>query len=116
MRSKFRYEPVKPATRTELIGQLESGDPAAVANALYSATKYEEDWKWVEDECLKYLESPDSSVRWAAATCLGDLAFFWRPVDIPTVVPALARAIKDPKIADPAAFSLSMLRQVWGPK
>ena len=109
--SKFEYEPVQPATRNELISQLESGDPDAVANALYSASKYEQDWKWVQDQCLRFLDSPEVSVRWAAVTCLGDLAFLRRPLDIQAVLPALEKATKDPKIADPASFSLSMVRQ-----
>jgi HEAT repeat len=114
--NKFRYEFVRPTTRNELTSQLESGDPEAVAKALYSATRYEEDWKWVQDQCLKCLESPEVSVRWAAVTCLGDLAFLRRPLDIHAVLPALEEATKDPKIADPARFSVSMVKQFVGSK
>jgi hypothetical protein len=109
--SKFRYEPVQPATKSELISQLESENPEAVANALYSALKYEHDWKWVQDQCLRCLDSPEVSVRWAAVTCLGDLAFFRRPLDVQIVLTALEKATQDPEIADPASFSLSMVRQ-----
>lgn len=110
----FKYEPTRPRTRSELVGQLESGDPESIAKALYAASKYDGDWKWVQDQCLKCLNSPEASVRWAAATCLGDLAFIRRPLDVLVVVPALERATKDPKIADPATFSLSMIRQFLG--
>jgi len=116
VRSKFKYERVRPATRNELTGQLESGDPEAVAKAQYSATKYEQDWRWVQDQCLKRLASPEVSVRWAAATCLGNLAFLRRPLDIHTVLPALEEATKDPKIADPAKFSVGMVKQFVGSK
>jgi hypothetical protein len=110
----LKYEPTRPRSRSELISQLQSGDPENIAQALYAASKYEEDWKWVQDQCLECLNSPEASVRWAAATCLGDLAFIRRPLDILVVVPALERATKDPKIADPASFSLSMIKQFLG--
>jgi hypothetical protein len=109
--SKFDYEPIEPQTRSELISQLESGDPQAIAKALYSASRYEQDWKWVQDQCLKCLDATEVSVRWAAVTCLGDLALFRWPLDIQTVLLALENAAKDPKIADPARVNLSMVRQ-----
>jgi hypothetical protein len=114
--SKFEYEPVHPSTKAELTRLIESGDSKLIVNALYSASKYEQDWKWVQDQCLKCLESPEVTVRWAAATCLGDLAFLRRPLDTEVVLPALEKAANDPKIADPASFSLSMVRQFLGAK
>ena len=111
MANRFRYEPVLPKTRSELNRQLESGNPEKIASALYSASRYDEDWKWAQDQCLRFLDSEHVPVRWAAATCLGDLAFFRRPLDVPLVVSALERAAKDPEIADPARFSLSMVKE-----
>lgn len=110
----LKYEPVLPATREELGVLLKSDSPETVANALYAATKYVADWEWVQDECLKALTSSEVRVRWAAATCLGDLAFLRRPLNLNLVVPALEAASKDPEIADPAAFSLSMVKQFVG--
>ena len=109
--SELRYEPVSRATRDELIKSLEGDDPVAAANALYAATKYDEDWKWVQDQCLTALMSTEVPVRWAAATCLGDLAFLRRPLDVELVMPALEAATNDPEIGEPATFSLSMVRQ-----
>jgi len=112
----YKYERIDPVTRGDLTSRLESREAEVVASALYAASKYEEDWEWVQDQCLKCLNSDEVSVRWAAATCLGDLAFLRRPLDVQVVVPALERAAKDPKIADPASFSLSMVRQFLGPE
>jgi hypothetical protein len=111
----FEYESVRPSTRNELISQLESSDPETVANALYTASKYDEDWKWVQDQCLKCLNSPGILVRGAAATCLGDLAFLRRPLDLQLVLPALEKAAQDSQIADPAIFSISVVIQFLGP-
>ena len=112
----FEYESVRPSTREELVLQLESSDPKTIANALYSASKYDEDSIWVQDQCLRFLKSPDSPVRWAAATCLGDLAFSRRPLDVEVVLSALEHAAHDSQIADPARFSISLVRQYRGPK
>jgi hypothetical protein len=111
----LKYEPVFPVSREELVRQLESDDAKAIADALYSATRYDEDWRWVQDLCLKNLNSSEASVRWAAATSLGDLAFLRRPLDFETVVSALEIAAKDPQIADPASFSLSMVKEFLSP-
>jgi hypothetical protein len=112
----FEYESVSPSARKELIRQLESSDPETVAKALYTASKYGEDWKWVQDQCLRFLNSPDVLVRWAAATGLGDLAFLRRPLDVQAVFSALEQAAQDSQIVDPAKFSISMVRQFLGPK
>jgi hypothetical protein len=109
--SNLKYEPVYPLSKSELILQLQSGDPEVVAKALYAATKHEEDWRWVQNQCLEGLKSPEFSVRWAAATCLGDLAFLRRTLDIDTVLPALEMATRDPQISDPAHFNLSVVKQ-----
>ena len=109
--SDLRYEQVYPIAREELVKQLASNDPQTVAGALYAAAKYDEDWSWVQDQCLRRLSSPHVPIRWAAATCLGDLAFLRRPLNVDLVVPALEAAVRDHDIADPAAFSLSIFRQ-----
>jgi hypothetical protein len=109
--TRFKYEPVYPIAREDLVKGLESKNPHAVAGALYSATKFEEDWTWVQAQCLRKLNSTDVTIRWAAVTCLGDLAFLRRPLSLNLVIPALEAALKDPEIADPASFSLSMVKQ-----
>ncbi len=107
----FTYETVYPIDRERLLRDLASSDPKAVANALYAACRSEEDTKWLEDECVKRLKAADLEVRWAAATCLGDLAFFRRPLDARRVATALEAEIHDSTISDPASFSLRMVRE-----
>jgi len=112
MASDLKYESVPALSRAELVHRLESSDPRAVASALYAATRHEQDRKWVQDQCLKGLTSTEPAIRWAAATCMGDLALFRSfPVEFEIVIPALERAAQDPSIADPASLSLSMVRQ-----
>jgi hypothetical protein len=112
--SDLRYEPIHRIAREKLVADLESDDPQIVAKALYAATKYEGDTDWVQNQCLRKLTSSEVMIRWAAATCLGDLAFLRRPLNTKLVIPALELAKDDPAIADPANFSLSMVKQFLG--
>jgi len=91
--------------------RLASSEPAVVADAIYRAAKWEKDLVWVQRLCVEGLRSPHVAVRWAAATSLGDLACWQRPIEGHVVIAALERAVKDPAISDPAALSLSMVTQ-----
>ena len=113
--SDLKYKHVRRILREQLIMDLDNSDPETVANALYAATRYEEDTDWVQKQCLGRLTSPEAVVRWAAATCLGDLALLRRPLNAKMVIPALELAKEDPAIADPASFSLSMIKQFLEP-
>ena len=112
----FRNEGTDPIPRTELVRELSSGVPKRIATALYAATKFDDDWNWVQGQCLNFMKHGSVAVRWAAVTCLGDLAYFRRPLNLEVVIPALEKALTDPEIADPAQFSLSMIKQFRGEK
>jgi len=60
---------------------------------------------------LRFLASEHVSVRWTAATCLGDLAMFKRPIEVRRVLPALMDAMLDSSIAAPVQFSIDLVRQ-----
>ena len=106
----YREPPV--FIHSELIEEMNSGDPCRVADALLSAVRHDDDWLWVQDECLKSLKAQDVRVRWAAATALGDLAFFFnRPIDYTRVMKALLEAAEDPSVSDPAQFSIGLIKQ-----
>jgi hypothetical protein len=107
----MRYEPVRRLLKKHLLSDLEADNPEVVAEALYSAARFEEDSQWVESLLLERLTSPHVRVRWAAATCFGDMASWGRPLDLKRVIPALESARQDPEISDPASFSLSMVEQ-----
>ena len=108
----LKYEPIAFATERDLQDRLESVKSEIVAEALHAVAKRGEDWKSVQDTCLAALTSPRLPIRWAAATCLGDLALLRRRLDTGVVIAALEKACEDPAIADPARFSLSMVKQL----
>lgn len=108
---ELKYEPVEPRTREELVRMFDSGDGACIAAALYSAAYHDSDWRWVQSQCLSYLTHPDLRVRWAAATCLGDLSVFHHKLDLELVVPALQQMMDDPTIRSTVSDSLDQIYQ-----
>lgn len=108
---ELKYEAVLAHDRAELERMLQGSDPSEVGSALYAASRYEQDWRWVQDECLRRLTHPNLYVRWAAATCLGDLAFRRFPMERDRVIAELESATLDPTIADPTSVSLNMVRE-----
>jgi len=75
-----------------------------------SDLEYEDVERLPKEELTTRLADANPAVV-AAATSLGDLAFFRRSLDCDRVIPALTSAMQDPAISDPARFSLSMVTQ-----
>jgi hypothetical protein len=111
MKNRLEYTRVEPDTEARIRERIQGDDPEIVAEALYSAVRFIEDRRFVQNACLDKLESPQIKIRWAAATCLGDLVYFGGVSDIDRVITALELAISDPSIAGPASLSLSMVKQ-----
>ena len=109
--SKPKYVPVEHMSRAEIVRDLAGDDPKRISDALYSATYHDPEWRWVQDECLKFLKHSDVRVRWTAATCLGDLAMFHKVLDLPRVVPEILEAAKEDAIRPAAEFSISLIKQ-----
>ena len=109
--TEMKYEPVQIMDKDKIHRDVNSNDPEVVADALYSACRYDDDTQWIEKQCLCKLTSSKVTVRWAAATCLGDLALFRRPLNTTVVIAALEAAMQDVAISDPAGFSLSMVKE-----
>jgi hypothetical protein len=105
------YKPVSDLARDQIDRDLCSGDPERISEALYSATYHDPDWRWVQDQCLKYLDHEALKVRWTAATCLGDLAMFHKKLELNRVLPCLRAAALDQSIRDPAETSISFIEQ-----
>jgi len=107
----LKYQEFYPQSRQDLVKALGSDDPERVRNALYSAAKYESDWAWTQEQCLKFLVHKKSEVRWAAALSLGYIAVYQRRLDLAKVLPELYAAKSDNLIAPVVEDSLEMIRQ-----
>lgn len=106
----MKYEAVNPQSRAELTEALASSDPERIRSALYSASWYEEDWRWTQGNCLRFLQHNDPLVRWAAALSLGYIAQFHKHIDLDLVLPALHEAQADDAIRGPVGDGLDMIK------
>jgi len=70
----------------------------AIYAALLSAAYFDPEWRWVQEQCLGFLNHPDNSVRWVAATCLGHLARIHGQLDVEVVLARLVPLKSDPHI------------------
>jgi hypothetical protein len=109
--TELKYEEFYPQSRQELVEALASNDPDRVRNALYSAAKYEPDWAWTQEQCLRFLGHGEHTVRWAAVLSLGFVAVYQRRLDLAEVLPKLHDAKKDIRLAPVVEDSLEMIQQ-----
>jgi hypothetical protein len=109
--AEVKYEAVHPQSRAELAEALAGDDLEQIRSALYSASWYESDWRWTQENCLVFLRHPDHLVRWAAALSLGYIAQFQKHLDLDRVLPALHDAYADPAIRPSVGDSLDMIAQ-----
>jgi hypothetical protein len=109
-----KYVQAKQRTREQTEKMLLSADAEQIREALWSATYYDPDWRWVQGQCLFFLTHTDLWVRRNAATCLGLLAVFHNKLDVEVVIPALERAAQEAEVKPFAEDSLADIRHVMG--
>ena len=55
----MKYEDVLPVTKDQGLVAFESQDTHRIVHAMLGATYHESDWEWVQDWCLRFLESTE---------------------------------------------------------
>jgi len=68
------FDEVKPLERMAAEAALASDETELICQALVSRAFYEQDWQWVQEQCLVLLSSKASAIRGLAATCVGPIA------------------------------------------
>ncbi len=104
------YQEPKPISREQAERTLSSGSPSEISDVLVRLAYHEPDWRWVQNQCVRFLGYPNADVRGLAATCLGHLARIHGTVDKQLVVPALERLLMDPEIAGRAEDALADIK------
>lgn len=89
------YENVEPIDREEAERIFASSDVNKVAHTLVAVAFFEQDWKWVQNKCLLFLDNVNSDIRGVAATCLGHIARVHRVLEKDKVIQALSRHLTD---------------------
>ena len=110
MTDKPKYVEIQPRRRDELETKLESSDPNAICDALYSAAQHEEDWRWSQMQCLKMLNHASSLVRSTALIALGEIALFRGHLDLETVLPQIRQFADDPALGPYVEDALDNIR------
>ncbi|MFA6317192.1 MAG: hypothetical protein WC943_07225 [Elusimicrobiota bacterium] len=102
-----KFEEMPPISRTNAVRTLKSKDKKRIIRVLIRLAFNYSDWRWVQDQCLPFLNHRDASVRGAAATALGHVARIHRRLEIGLVKPQLQRLVDDPDMGDKARDALN---------
>ena len=94
------YEKVLPITKEEAQSLLCSVETEQVSSGILRAAYHIDDWRWVQGESLRLLDSPDSHLRYMGALCLMHLARIHGVLDLEIVVPRLNQLLLDPEVSD----------------
>lgn len=89
--SKSAYAPVRHRTKEEIQSALSCGIPCEIRDALISASYWEKDWQWAEQQLVNFSEHQDDLVLWAVATGFGFIAAFNGDIDEAISGPILTR-------------------------
>ena len=83
------YEPIPPISREEAEAVFVQDDPHAVLKALLGLALWDPDGHWVEQQCFRFSEHPDSDVRGAVPLCLMHIARLHGVLDVDVSLPLL---------------------------
>jgi hypothetical protein len=100
------YEEMQPISRIEAQRVAASGDADAICRAIISLALFDNDWRWVQDWCLRLASDDRSQVRGCAATSLGHLARIHGHLDLARVVPVLEQLTEDSEVGGQADDAL----------
>ncbi|WP_127166757.1 hypothetical protein [Xanthomonas euvesicatoria] len=90
-------------------------DPAVICKELVSAAFNDQDWKWVQEKCLIFLNDKNSDIRGVAATCLGHIARIHRKIEKDKVIGALRSRLHDPVISGRVEDALNDIEMFLDP-
>jgi len=87
----LNYASVRRRTREDILNSLSNGGSQEIRDALISAAYWDEDWRWAQQQLIKFAEYDDDLVLWAVVAGLGFIAAFHGEIDESTALPALNR-------------------------
>ncbi len=77
----MKYQAITPLDKAEAGERLLSGDTEAIVYGLLGAVEGVDDWRWVQDQCLRFVTNPREDVARVAVMCLGHIARIWGDLD-----------------------------------
>ena len=101
------YEQPSKISRAEAEAELSSLDSNRISEALVRLALWDSDWRWVQNQCLYWIQHGDTDVSGTALTCLGHLARIHGILDLGAVLPIIRHAIKREELTGRAEDALS---------
>jgi hypothetical protein len=92
--SDLNYAPVQRQTREGILASLLNGGSQDIRDALISAAYWDDDWRWAQQQLIRFAEHDDDLVLWAVVAGLGFIAAFHGEIDEGTALPVLDRLKK----------------------
>ena len=89
--NESRYVPVRRRTRQEIVSALSNGNAQEIRDALISAAYWENDWRWAQEQLLRFAEYESDLVKWAVATGISFLVVFNGQIDEAVIGPVIAQ-------------------------
>lgn len=94
----MKYHDVEPISREEAERRIAGADVNAACHALVGLAFHDEDWRYLQDLCLRLLAESNPDLRGLAITCLGHVARIHGKLDLEIVEPILERLHDDPSL------------------
>jgi hypothetical protein len=112
------FKDVVPVERALAADAFGSGDVMKICDALVAVAFHDQDWRWVQEQCLRFLENEDFQISGLAATCLGHLARIHGQLDKDRVINALKKKLDNstPQLQGMSKMRLTISRCFWSDK
>lgn len=85
----MQYHEIVPLDKAAAGELLLSGDEEKIVMGLLGLVEGNTEWRWVQDQCLRFVNDPRVTVARVAIMCLGHLARMEGKLDLDKVMPML---------------------------
>jgi len=92
--TKRKYKSIEKVTREKALNDLSSGNSMKMSEALLSLAYYEQDYDWLLNLCLKYLDFKNLEVKSTAILCFSHIARTHGKINKRLIIPKL-RALSE---------------------
>ena len=94
----MKYVEIRPISLEEAKIMLSSENPEQVREALLGAVESVDDWHWLQEKCMRLVDSDDVWTARTAITCLGHIARIFGELDKEKVLNKLALLKANPDL------------------
>jgi hypothetical protein len=108
----LQYHEIVPLDKAAAGELLLSGDEEKMVMGLLGLVEGDTEWRWVQDQCLSFVNDPRVVVARVAIMCLGHLARMECKLDFDKVMPVLDECLKheNPEIRGVTEDTLSDIK------